>query len=358
MKIATILLKYDYGIEARGESLEKKAFLPAIKSNADEVAIFWLEENGYPNDVENLQDKLLQFCEKENPDIVFFILMRDEVRVETIKKLSDKYITINWFCDDQWRFETFTKFVAPSLTYSITMDKYSLEKFKQLNCKVIHSQWATMDYQENLNTKNIKYQYDISFIGGKNITREWYVDELKKAGYKVDCFGAGWENGRISYDEMKDIFLTSKINLNLSNSIPKDIRFYKYLIQSLFKFKKLSFRAYLRKVKMTIGIILGRSGKTVEQMKARNFEICGFGGFQLSQYSPELEDYYNIGKEIAIFTNMDELKLNIDYYLNNSETREKMRIEAYIRTKLHTYENRIKKILEEVQNEKSMFSSR
>jgi len=358
MKIATILLKYDYGIEARGESLEKKAFLPAIKANSNEVVTFWLEENGCFDDSEGLQNKILEFCEKENPDIVFLILMKDEVKIETIKKLSEKYTTINWFCDDQWRFESFTKLVAPALSYSVTMDKYSVDKFKQQGCKVIHSQWATMDYQNNIKLEEVKYKYDITFVGGKNITREWYVDELRKNGYKVECFGAGWENGRISYEEMKDIFLTSKINLNLSNSIPIDIKFYKYLIKGLFKFEKLSFKAYLRKIKMAIGIILGRNIKNVEQMKARNFEICGFGGFQLSQYAPELEDYYNIGKEIAIFTNIDELKLNIEYYLNNSDISEKMRTEAYIRTKLHTYENRIKKILEEVQNEKSMFSSR
>ena len=101
MKIVTALLKYDYGIESRGESLEKKGFLPAIEKVVDEVMPFWLEDNGFYEDQSLLQKKLIKFVEKEQPDAIFFILMNDEITSETIIHLSKKYITINWFCDDQ-----------------------------------------------------------------------------------------------------------------------------------------------------------------------------------------------------------------------------------------------------------------
>lgn len=359
MKIATIFFKYDYGIEARGEGLEKKVLLPAIQDNCDEVVSFWIEENGYPENVDELQKKVIEFAEKENPDILFFILMSDEIKLETLEMLSKKYITVNWFCDDQWRFESFTKFVAPMLIYSVTMDKYSIEKYKKINCKYILSQWAAMDYIENIEFKNIQYKYDISFIGGKNITREWYIYELRKAGYKVECFGAGWGSGRISYEEMKHIFLNSKINLNLSNSIPNDVRFYKYLVKNIFKFGNEGIKGYIKKVRENLGILFvnSKKRKNIEQMKARNFEICGFGGFQLSQYSLELEDYYEIGKEISIFTNIDELKLQINYFLENENKRKEMTERAYRRTENYTYNYRIKNIVEEIRNEKGLHSS-
>lgn len=173
MRILAALLKYDYGIKNRGESLEKLVFVPAMENAGAEVKTFWLEENGYPNDIEGLQKKLIDSADSINPNYIFFILMRDEIKIETIKKLSEKYATINWFCDDQWRFDNFTKFVAPFLNYSITMDKYSVNKFKDLGCKVIHSQWATNEFIENIDIENINYKYDISFIGGKNFTRVW-----------------------------------------------------------------------------------------------------------------------------------------------------------------------------------------
>ena len=85
MKVVSVMLKYDYGIKSRGDSLEKKAFLPAICKSVDEVVPFWLEENGFPDEQLLLQDKIIKFVENQNPDVVFLVLMKDEVTVETIK---------------------------------------------------------------------------------------------------------------------------------------------------------------------------------------------------------------------------------------------------------------------------------
>jgi len=357
LKVATIFLKYDYGIKERGEGLEKKYFLPAIIKNSDQVVSFWLEENGYPNNIDLLQQNIITFCELNKPDVVFFILMRDEVRIETIKYLSERFITINWFADDQWRFDYFTKYVAPCLTFSITVDKFSIQKYNQIGCKAILSQWAAMDYLPNLNFENIEYKYDISFVGGKNITREWFIYELSKSGCHVECFGSGWNNGRVTDDEIKQIFYNSKINLNLSNSVPNDIRFYKYLLKRIFILNKNdNVISFLKRIKHSIALILGNKDKNVEQIKARNFEIPGFGGFQLSQYALEIEDYYEIGKEIAIFSNIDELKRSVSYYLNNDIERINISKNGYLKTQGNTYDKRINKILNEVKNAKSMFS--
>ena len=233
MNILFVALKYDYGKIERGESLEKRAFLPAIILNSTKVETFWLEENGYPNDIDGLQEKLIQFSNKCNPRLIFFILMNNEIKKNTITSLSLKFKTLNWFCDDQWRFENFTKNIAPNFSLSVTVDKYSIPKYKSLNCKVILSQWGTFYYNSNLKFEK-KYLYDISFVGSKNINREWVVYELKKRGIDVKCFGSGWTNGKITFEEMSNIFFQSKINLNLSNSISHDYRFYIFLFKSIF----------------------------------------------------------------------------------------------------------------------------
>lgn len=358
MKIVTILLKYDYGIKERGESLEKKVFLPAIELNCEKVMPFWIEENGYYNDMIQLQKNIIDFVEKENPNIVFFVLMKDEITIDTIKKLSEKCITINWFTDDQWRFDNYTKFIAPWLSYSITMDKYCIYKYKNISCKAILSQWAAINFIENIDLDNVKYNYEISFVGGKNITREWIIYELKKSGYNVECFGAGWEKGRIEFDEIKHIFLSSKINLNLSNSIPNDYRFInfvkrKMILEALVNIKKINFKNPIYYFKNILEPILhifriNKEQKNIEQIKARNFEIPGFGGFQISQYALEIEDYYSIGKEIVVYSTVEELKKQIDYYLINVTEREGIVKAGYMRTREYTYDKRFKKIFKEV----------
>jgi len=329
MKIMTAFLKYDYGIKERGDSLEKTAFLPALQQVSKEVLPFWLEDHGYWEDKKKLQSKILEFAVENNPDIIFFILMRDEVTKETIEHLSKKYITVNWFCDDQWRFENFTKFIAPILTYSITTDKFSLMKYHHLGIKnVILSQWAAGDYIENIDFDKIEYKYDVSFVGGKNTTRAWIIDYLNKKGFRIKCFGSGWNEGRLSYEEIKEVFLHSKINLNLSNSVQSDFR---YLL-----FSWRSIRSYF----------FGQ--KRIEQIKARNFEIPCYGGFQLTNYSPGLEDYYTIGKDIAIYTSLEDLSMQIEYYLNNDQKRKEICLSGYKRSKDYTYEKRIKEVFEEI----------
>lgn len=351
MKLVLAALRFDYGIKSRGESLEYKAFYPALQNNFETVIPFWLEDNGYPDDLVSLQEKLLKTVQDESPSYVFFILMNYEIFPETLIKIKRTCSTINWFCDDAWRYESYTKEAAKLFTYCITVDKYSLNKYTKSGIKnVFHSQWAAFDYVNNIDFAKVSYKYDVSFIGGKNPTREWVVKYLENNDIKVTCFGAGWKNGKVSYEKMKEIFLESKINLNLSNSVAYDIRFLKYLISgTLTSFLKILFRRpseSFKNLKFYLGSIktyfIGK--KRVETVKARNFEIPGCGGFQLSQFALEIEDYYQIGKEISVFSNIEDLKNQINYYLMYDSSREEIRNNGYERTAEHTYEKRINKI--------------
>jgi spore maturation protein CgeB len=344
MNVLFVALKYDYGKLERGESLEKRAFLPAIKSNCNHVETLWLEENGYPDDLDLVQENLIQFSNKYNPDLIFFILMKNEIKISTLKTLNLKFKTLNWFCDDQWRFENFTKAIAPHFSYSVTVDKFSITKYNNINCNVILSQWGTFYYNKNLKFEN-KYLYDITFVGSKNINREWVIYELKRRGIKVNCFGSGWSTGKISFEEMSNIFFQSKINLNLSNSVSHDYRFYIFLFKSFFTIflnplcnfnKRVSFLKDIKSLILT--------SKKVEQIKARNFEIPGCGGFQLTSFALQLEDYFINGTEISVFSEINELEILIKYFINHDNHRENIAYNGYLRSNKYTYEERIKEL--------------
>ncbi|WP_321429467.1 glycosyltransferase [uncultured Methanolobus sp.] len=308
MKIVPVFLRYDYGQKSRGESLDVQGFYPAFKRICDEVYPFWFDE--YLGEKEKLQEKLIEFIDNVKPDIVFFILMKNEFTFETLDYLKSKYTTINWFCDDQWRFDTFTKNFAPHFAYSITTDKFSLEKYKGIGYEnVISSQWASFGATEGIDIDGIEYKYDVSFVGGISGHRKWIIDELSKKGIHVECFGYGWKNGKVSFEEMKDIFRTSRINLNISNSVSYDIR---CMFSSL-----MNLREFVR------------SRKTTEQIKARNFEIPAFGGFQLTNYVPSIEDYFDVGREIACYTTVDDVVTQISYFLGNEEKRREILETSY-----------------------------
>ncbi|MBU4348993.1 glycosyltransferase [bacterium] len=332
MKIVPVFMRYDYGIKSRGDSGEYRVIYPVLKQITNEVYPFWYDR--YLTKKDELQKRVIQFIDEINPDIIFFILMRDELSFKTLDYLKDKYITINWFCDDQWRFENFTQYYAPHFTYSVTTDKFALKKYRNIGYKnVILSQWASFGFSNNINFKTIKYKYDVSFVGSISGYREYLINQLKKKDIKVECYGYGWKNGRVTFEEMGEIFKNSKINLNISNSVNYDVR---YIFSSLRSIKEFL-----------------RSKKRIEQIKARNFEIPAFGGFQLTNYVTFLEDYFKIGREIAVYSSFEDLLLQIRYYLENELERRKIMINGYKRViNEHTYLNRLKNVIKIVTSNK------
>ncbi|HCG99091.1 MAG: hypothetical protein A2074_02410 [Candidatus Aquicultor primus] len=80
----------------------------------------------------------------------------------------------------------------------------------------------------------------------------------------------------------------------------------------------------------------------------KTFEIAASGGFQLIESaSPNLERYFEVGKEVDIFESPIELADKIAHYVEHSDEREEMARLARERClKEHTYVNRLEFILE------------
>jgi spore maturation protein CgeB len=355
MKVLAPLLRYDYGNPLRGDSLEKSMMVPGMASCA-EVIPFWLEEHGYPGDPEGLQSSLIAAAERCNPDLIFFVLMRDEVSPITLSLLRQRWTTSNWFADDQWRFNTFSRNVAPLFDYPITVDKFSVPRYREIGCsRVILAQWASPYVP--LPRERDAPQGGVSFIGSRNSVRDWYIESLRLNGIVVHCYGAGWPEGRVDQSRMQQIVASSKISLNLTNSRPRDIGYFLFCIgrafRSLFGVSRTS-DGYVRSLRHALGGLLDffRSSKTVEQIKARNFEIPAWGGFQLSQFALGIDDYFIPGKEIVLFSTMQELFELVHHYLANDSEREAVRSAGNIRAAQHTYEQRFLHVFGEIAHDK------
>jgi spore maturation protein CgeB len=302
-------------------------FKKAFENLGHETIPFFYDEYLETN-IEKLQSDLLLKADEVKPDLIFFCLFRDQFKIETLNKLKSKYKTLNWFGDDSWRFEKFTTTYAPSFTYCVTTDKFSLKKYRDIGVhNIIRAQWAAIDDERVFEKK--PYKYDVSFVGGFNQYRNWFVKVLKKHGIEVACFGNGWLNGPLSNDGMIELFQTTKINLNISNSACYDIR---YLL------------SHPKNLAHTL-----ISTKQSSQIKARNFEINYYGGFQLTDYAPTIEEYYDIGKEISCYIAPDEAASQIRYYLDNHTEREQIRKSGYEKAmRGYTYTGQMKKVLNEI----------
>lgn len=326
MKILYIDLEYDYGDKSRGiNAIGQDGFKKSFENLGHKVESFYYDD--YLNALPALQVTLCEFADSVQPDLIFFCLYQEQIWHETLKYLKNKYTTMNWFGDDQWRFDGFTSVYANDFTWCITTDQFSIDKYHAIGQKnVIYSQWAAIDTHA-VSRKNSKYVYDVSFVGGYHPYRKWFLNQLQKNGISVDVFGHGWANGSLSNDDMNRVFSESKINLNISNSSSLDIS---YVFSSL---------------KNCINTM--RSRKSSSQMKARNFEIPFFNGFQLTDYVPTLEQYFHIGKEVSCYTSADEASKLIHYYLAHDDEREIIKMKGHQRAVAeHGYIHRFEKILE------------
>ena len=78
----------------------------------------------------------------------------------------------------------------------------------------------------------------------------------------------------------------------------------------------------------------------------RIFDIMGCGGFLISNYQPELLDYFIPGEDIVLYDSIPDLLEKINYYLNNEEERLAIAHNGYEKIKkYHTYDIRLESML-------------
>ena len=117
---------------------------------------------------------------------------------------------------------------------------------------------------------------DVSFIGNGFGTRWIFVRDLRRRGIPVRAYGAGFRGGHIPVEAMVEVQNRSCINLGHAG--------------------------------------IGDSSQLL-CLKARDFEMPMTGNFYLTRYTPELEHWWDIGKEIACYHDVDEAVEKIGYYL-------------------------------------------
>lgn len=320
MKIVSIMPRY-------GDLYAYENYYVSLKQITNEVYPFWSDE--YIDKKEELQKEVIKFVDNIKPTLICFYESIDAFEFTTLDYLKSKYTTFAFFGNDMYCFD-FTRYYAPHLTYAITANKLVLSKYREMGYKnVILSMWAFAGSTEDIDFDAIKYKYDVSFVGRINCYRKWFVNRLKGKGINVECFGGRWKNGWVSFDEMKKIFRTSKINLNIPDSDPYDIRFLLSSVKNPYEALKVKRKA--------------------KEIKGRHFEIPGFGGFQLTNYAPFLGDYFKIGSEVATYASIEDLPAQINYYLDNESERRRIMINGYKRAiNEHTYVCRLKDIFEKM----------
>lgn len=333
MNALLLVQQYDYGDPQRGLSFEYINFYPTLIDLGYQVTVF-----DYPTEVRQrgraaANRRLEELVESEHPEVLLGVVRRDYISRDTMRWITEQTATttINWFCDDHWQFDQHTLRWAPCFNFVATTSMTALAKYPGHGItNVIKSQWGAnpRKYRRPDPTGHIPMQYDVSFVGQPYGNRLEAVEALRRAGINVQAWGHGWPNGKLSHEQMVEVFATSRINLNFadaSQTPPSRLEVFanSCRVEAL-KDKPVLWRGW-QLAQRAVAAQKQRAKATdtfnPRQIKGRVFEVPCCGGFLLTQPAENLHEYLAIGKECAVFDDVDDLVNRVRYYLAKEEER-------------------------------------
>ncbi|MAG37875.1 hypothetical protein CMI45_01285 [Candidatus Pacearchaeota archaeon] len=289
-----------------------------LKAIFKEFVTFDPQEYSYKYGIKAMNKKFLEVVEKEQPDFIYLWLIYDEFDIETllkIKEVSPKTRVVNFFGDDDTKFEIYTRYYSLFVDFPLVSHKLYFHKYKPEGIKN-----AYYSYGVNTNDfcpKDLEKKYDATFIGTPMADRAELVTFLKDNGIDIRVFGAGWERhpelkdiyfGKLSQEEMIGVLNESKINLSFSKNY---------------------------------------QGKP--SFKSRVFEASACKSFILTEHFKVYHDLLKKDKELVTFKDKKDLLEKVKYYLKNEKERREIEGRAYKKV-LETYsqEAEFRKIFEDI----------
>lgn len=213
-------------------------------------------------------------------------------------------ISMTFNFDDQagWKnIKNTCEFVDISLTSSFNSKyKYIVEKGRPL----FFPEAANLEVFRPL---DIEKKYDVVFIGALYGYRLQLIKYLKTNGINVLTFGPNTDNGLVSFEEMVQIWNQSKI-------------------------------------------VLGHGGigysHNLRNIKGRDFEVTATGACYITTRQKELGSIFTENENILFYDSLEELSIKIKLLLQLDDYRCKVASNASKFMRKHSWELRIKNILE------------
>lgn len=379
MKILYAAMRHDYGRPEQGPSFEHQTFYDTLARLGHEIVYFDFVALSKEHGRAWVNRRLWDIATVEDPDLMFCTLFGDELDEQVVARISSELrtVTINWFCDDHWRFYDFSRIWTPSFNWVVTTAPASVAPYEQHGLhNVIRSQWACNHFTFHP-VEEAEPLYDVAFVGMVHGERQPLIDAVRRAGIDVRAWGSGWPGGRLSVPEMVQVFNRARINLNLSESwltedavaaksadeSPEDeepatlqskgrtglsarLRAQARRVPGA-RSAATATRAARRRMRRPPAATPPHLGRYLKQLKARTFEVPGCGGFLLTQDAPELDRYFEIGTELDVFHDTEQLIERLHYYLDHDDERAQVAAAGHARvSRDHTYERRFQEIFQ------------
>jgi spore maturation protein CgeB len=323
LRILYVAMRHDYGDPARGDSFEHMTFYDTRERSGHELHYFDFMTELARSGPGDMNRRLVERAATLQPDLAFFVLFKDEISPETIRRVAQHghTQTVNWFCDDQWRFQPFSRHYAPALDWVITTDREAPAKYAKLGLsRVLLLQWACNHFA--FGPRDHAKDLDAVFVGQPHGDRRAVLRHLTRHGIAAQAYGYGWPAGRVTHEQMLDLFGRAKVVLNLSNAS----------------------RPHPLQVRAFVDALLHPRRS---QIKGRNFEVPGCRAAMVTDYVPGLEHYFTLDEEVVCFRSRAELAERCRELVASAALRERIAAAGYRRVLgEHTYVHRFNELFQ------------
>jgi spore maturation protein CgeB len=230
----------------------------------------------------------------------------DEIRALGIK-------TVNWFCNASYQLHLVRE-IAPRYDACLVPEKARLADYVALGARPVYCQEAANP--RFYAPRDLPAEFDVTFVGQCYGDRPEHVLFLRENDIDVRVWGARWEHYVVqpSRNPLKHLFVKPRgLPPHAAGGVLADEE-----MVALFSRSKINLGF------ATCGET-HRDSERVVQMRLRDFEVPMSGGFYLTEYQPELEEFFEIGREIECWRSRGELLEKIRHYLAHGDEREKIR---------------------------------
>ena len=233
-----------------------------------------------------------------NDRIIIFLYASDftifKSTLEYIKRKNTFLISFCW--DDLLYFKgkvnrqpIGVKKMCQVVDLNLTMSPEAIPQYKLHNSACYFWQSIELNINNCQLTEVEICKFYVLFIGSKYGRRSKFIENLRKQGINVICYGNGWENPPLEYDQMVH---------------------------------------EIRKAPLTLGFSNVGYTSNITTIKGRDFEVPFFGGLYLTQYSKGIGLYYN-DNEVLTYKNFNDCLSIIRYLKNNQNIANNIREKGY-----------------------------
>lgn len=294
----------------------------------------------------------------QKPIEVFFSYFYDAcVLPETLDEIQGMgIVTVNWFCNGSYQLHLVQE-IAPHYSWCLVPEKFRLKDYEALGARPIYCQEAANPtiYHPLPVTQDL----EVAFVGQAYGERPAVLASLIEAGIDVRVWGWGWGHFAASEVEARTAMELRKawesptMRMRLGKlkrqilglpwpELPTSPILPDGNVGAVLSDSEMIRTWNRTKINLGFSSCDTRAGEErILQVRLRDFEVPMSGGFYLVEYMEELEEFFDIGREIVCYRDFKDLEDKIRYYLSHDAEREAIRQAGHERClRDHTWQKR------------------